>query len=199
LLLALLACALASLLAVPNRKQGRPRHTTATTTEGPAYSPYSGRFHDLHASLRSGDTRLFKHLLHYYGHLVNLNARGGRNHQTLLYIAVSKQNVEATNALFERGVDPNTRSYYDPSDQREGGADDGSVLQPRASAAPLHIAALRGSAELLEILLARGARINAKDWLGESALSLAVMQGYSDVVSLLLGRGVREPFIKYDY
>jgi L-ascorbate metabolism protein UlaG (beta-lactamase superfamily) len=55
----------------------------------------------------------------------------------------------------------------------------------------LHLAALRGYAEIAEILLEAGAPIDHQNRLGESPLVLAGRYGHRDVVELLRARGAR--------
>ena len=58
-----------------------------------------------------------------------------------------------------------------------------------SKATPLHIAALRDSLELTELLLAHGAEINASCEDGTTPLMLAIKHGANDIVSYLLKAG----------
>ena len=57
---------------------------------------------------------------------------------------------------------------------------------------PLHRAATRGHANIVEILLARGADTNAKDHRGRTALDLAEDRGRTEVANLLRQHGAKE-------
>ena len=54
---------------------------------------------------------------------------------------------------------------------------------------PLHIAALWGDVEIVEVLLERGADPNVKDDNGQTPLHIAAQEGHVDVVRVLLERG----------
>ncbi len=55
--------------------------------------------------------------------------------------------------------------------------------------APLHLAASRGHLAAVQFLIDKGARVNAADAEGKTALILAATIGYRDMVELLLKRG----------
>jgi ankyrin repeat protein len=61
----------------------------------------------------------------------------------------------------------------------------------------LHVAAENGHVPAVELLLDKGARINAVDFQGRTPLILAAQKGHKPVVSLLLRRGAH-PKVK-DY
>jgi ankyrin repeat protein len=69
--------------------------------------------------------------------------------------------------LLEKGADPNS---------------------PAGDSSLLHVAAKLGDRQAIEILLDRGARIEAKDKDGRTALHLAARNGHVDTVRLLLDR-----------
>ena len=54
---------------------------------------------------------------------------------------------------------------------------------------PLHDAAYRGYADVVKLLLAAGADVNAKDSFGDTPLHAAAINGQADVVKLLLAAG----------
>jgi ankyrin repeat protein len=57
------------------------------------------------------------------------------------------------------------------------------------AATPLHLAATGNYEEIVEVLLAHGAEVNAKDGNGWTPLHFAAHEGYKDVVELLLRKG----------
>ena len=54
----------------------------------------------------------------------------------------------------------------------------------------LHVAAINGHMNIVEILLDRGIDINSKDSIGETALHLAAANGHMNIVEILLDRGI---------
>ena len=101
-----------------------------------------------------------------------IDARGGRDELTPLFLAVMKGNHRTAAALLELHADPNARAslYGD-----EGGRD----------LTPLHIAARDGSAELVRLLVERGADVPAKDADGRTAESLAAHNTHAAVAAML--------------
>ena len=69
------------------------------------------------------------------------------------------------------------------------GAGTGAVGQGSCLFAPLHEAARHGHAELVRLLLERGARVNARSGTGRTALHLAAEEGHADVVRVLVDSG----------
>jgi ankyrin repeat protein len=51
---------------------------------------------------------------------------------------------------------------------------------------------VRGHKDVVELLIAKGADMNAKDNKQQSALSLAKEQGHEEIVELLLKHGAKE-------
>lgn len=90
----------------------------------------------------------------------------------LMWAVLSAQgeHAEIVRLLLERGANAN-----------ETGAVSGET--------PLIVAAEKGSADNVRILLARGARINAKTAKGTTALSRAALNGHHDVVQILVAAG----------
>src|SRR5688572_7972638 len=58
-----------------------------------------------------------------------------------------------------------------------------------ADTTPLQLAAEKGRAQLAELLIARGAKIDARDVGGDSPLAWAAANGHDDVVRLLVDKG----------
>jgi ankyrin repeat protein len=57
------------------------------------------------------------------------------------------------------------------------------------SASLLMLTALEGNTQLGDLLISRGADVNKRDELGETALSFAAYKGFPSFVQLLLDRG----------
>lgn len=58
--------------------------------------------------------------------------------------------------------------------------------------APLHIAALHGHKEIVELLLANGANVNVKDSEGRTPFDEAIRRGHEDVFELLRKHTAKE-------
>lgn len=54
---------------------------------------------------------------------------------------------------------------------------------------PLHIAAKRGNLDIVQLLIERGAELNALNSMGQTPLFLAVQGGHKDIANLLIERG----------
>jgi len=57
---------------------------------------------------------------------------------------------------------------------------------------PLHSAVERGQADIVELLVAKGADVTAKDRQGRTALTIAERKGHTEIVELLRKHGVNE-------
>jgi uncharacterized protein len=86
--------------------------------------------------------------------------------------AVSRGDVEAVNAALNAGIDPNIR------DDKDG--EKSTVLM---------IAAFAGHLKVTELLLNRGADVEAKTPHGRTALMWAALGAHTDVTSALLAKG----------
>ncbi|KAF5358517.1 hypothetical protein D9756_001360 [Leucocoprinus leucothites] len=64
-----------------------------------------------------------------------------------------------------------------------------NCLDPGSGRSPLHVAALNGHTQAVELLLQSGALVHLRDTLGHTALYYAARQGYMDVVDLLVQAG----------
>jgi ankyrin repeat protein len=87
-----------------------------------------------------------------------------------LFHAATYGYVEIAQTLIDKGADVNA------------GVQTGAVT-------PLTVAALNGSAPLVTLLLSKGARVNARDSSGSTALTEAVRKGDAEVLRLLLQAG----------
>jgi len=63
------------------------------------------------------------------------------------------------------------------------------VLPATALAGPIHDAALTGDVELMEMLIANGADVDARDVHGYTPLILAIQEGYTDIAKTLIAHG----------
>lgn len=88
-----------------------------------------------------------------------------------LVMAVNASNLTGARGLLDRGADPNARSF------------DGNEVPV------LMIAAMRSNPELVELLLDRGAKVDASAREGDTALIEAAGTGNVPVIELLLKHG----------
>lgn len=92
--------------------------------------------------------------------------------QTPLACAVPEGNADLVNRLLEAGADPETSD-------------------PRYGLPVLHVAAMLGSADMVEALINKGASVNLKDADGKVAFDYAVRYGHTDVAQVLKSHGAR--------
>lgn len=137
-------------------------------------APSRGRAAPLHEAAMRGDAERAIRLLQDGAPVDALNERS----QTPLHVAVGQPRARdeaqllVAAALLDRGADP-----------------DGA---PRSPERPLHVAAARGSAELVRLLLQRGAQADVPDANGMTPLMWAsAVEGGEEIVELLLACGAR--------
>ena len=63
------------------------------------------------------------------------------------------------------------------------------ALKATAFASPIHDAALAGDVELVEMLIANDADVNARDVHGYTPLLLAIQEGNTDIAKVLIANG----------
>uniref|UniRef100_A0A915MJ47 Uncharacterized protein n=1 Tax=Meloidogyne javanica TaxID=6303 RepID=A0A915MJ47_MELJA len=93
-----------------------------------------------------------------------------KNGYTPLHIAIYKGEKEAAITLLNSGADPNG-------------------VQPSGVPPPLHLAAMTGNAELIEILVSHGADLKAYDFVRYTALHCAAYFGHEMAVKELIAAG----------
>ncbi|KAJ5188138.1 hypothetical protein N7491_004463 [Penicillium cf. griseofulvum] len=105
-----------------------------------------------------------------------------------LYLAAYGGFLEVIRILLEFGVDPNSRGafYMKPSYKLQKGADD---KDDGDFSNALQAASLEGHKEVAQMLLDRGANINASGGRYGNALQAASSRGHKEVVQILLDRG----------
>jgi cytohesin len=87
-----------------------------------------------------------------------------------IHDAVEEGNIEAVKQHLAAGTDVNVK----------GG---------RMVGTPLHYAALEAHKEIIELLIAKGADVNAKDKHGRISLHLAALGGHKEIAELLIAKG----------
>ena len=129
----------------------------------------------LHSVACSGHLEMVRVLLEYKADVSFRNLHG----ETPLHYVSKREWADreqllddVVRILLEHGEDINVRSDGDQS-------------------TPLHLAARWGRAEVVPVLLERGASIDAEDAEGRTPLRLALWKGYSGIASLLSERGAK--------
>ncbi|MHC4464267.1 MAG: ankyrin repeat domain-containing protein [Planctomycetota bacterium] len=113
---------------------------------------------------------------------------------TLLRVAARAGNVAEVETLISRGVDVNANVEFDSRVvQRIFGAKESLdiALEQKLTDAttPLHLAAEKGHKDVVELLVAKGADIGAKDTDGDTPLHSAAGADHRDVAELLIANG----------
>ena len=89
--------------------------------------------------------------------------------QPALFLAVHARNVEMVNFLLSRGADPNEPLR---------------ILKNKESMTSLHVVAAAGDLSLVQLLVGKGAAVNAKDNDGETPIQYAERGSVSKVVNI---------------
>jgi ankyrin repeat protein len=148
------------------------------------------------AAARVGSAEVIRSLLDHGADLVAGNVLGA---------AAQSGDIRVAQLLLERGADPNNGNKI--GGPRPTSAKRASEPPPMSSflgipefigGTPLMYAAHAGNIEVIKLLLAKGADVNARNIVNGSALMLAAQKGDTAVVKLLLERGA-DAHIKNDY
>jgi ankyrin repeat protein len=100
-----------------------------------------------------------------------LRKHGGKSSVELsIHVAAMVGNIEAVKQHLDAGTDVNAKN------DKDGGT-------------PLHEAAMQGHKQIVELLIAAGARVNAVDFEGETSLDNAIFWRDSDTADLLRKHG----------
>ncbi|CAL4119884.1 unnamed protein product, partial [Meganyctiphanes norvegica] len=99
-------------------------------------------------------------------------------HQTLLHRAIDENREDIACFLVRSGCDVNATRRPGPSGS---GGEEAQDLQT-----PLHMCSSWGLQDTLQTLLEHGAKVNAKDCEGRTALHCAIENGHSPIIKLLL-------------
>jgi ankyrin repeat protein len=111
--------------------------------------------------------------------------------QTALMFASSNDHKDVVQLLIDKGADVNAKTTAQIiTAMRFGGNFSGTAEIYSVGTRALVFAATHGHAEVVQLLLAKGANVNAKDETGYTALINASAYGHKEVVQLMLGKGV---------
>jgi uncharacterized protein len=129
------------------------------------------------------------------------NAKEGRYGQTALMWAAAEGHVEVAQLLIAAGANVNERSRIIDAPESSYERLEGDFVYPKSphgQLAALHFAAREGALDMLPVLIAAGAELDAVDAEGTSALLLATLAGRFDVARALLEAGAN-PNVADDY
>lgn len=138
-------------------------------------------------------------------HGPDINAQDRTIGFTPLHMAVFLGSIELTKLLIAygaiidvpaHGIDPESYPSIEPyfkkihdDFSKLNNSQKDTVRKIGKGETPLHIAARVGNLEIIKVLLAHGANINARSTIGVTPLEIAVMYGYIDAVKLLITKG----------
>ena len=140
----------------------------------------------LMTAARSGNPEILKSLL---AHGASVNARESSYGETALMWAAAENHAAAVRVLIEHGAEVDARSDLLKYPQDRFGLEGVVTILPRGSWTPLMYAARQGSFEAAGALIEAGAKLNATDPDGTTALVLAIINGHYDTASLLTEKG----------
>ena len=114
------------------------------------------------SELSSGRSERHKSVLQMFlEHLHDINMRNPSTGDTLLHVAVEKENCVAVSLLLEKGADINSKNMLENT--------------------PLHVAVARGNLVAVRLLLDKGADINCRNKLGDTPLYVAATGGSKSI------------------
>jgi uncharacterized protein len=114
-----------------------------------------------------------------------------RNLDLTLTLSVICGDMAGTRDLLDRGADINSCVEYPvpPGEDDRKWFLDPVMRLAREGATPLAVAAARGDAELVRLLLRRGANVNARTSCGRTPVRLSANRGHDETTALLLQAG----------
>ncbi|KAI0700008.1 asparaginase-domain-containing protein [Cytidiella melzeri] len=113
----------------------------------------------------------------------------------LTYLAASKNDVEGLKFCLKPADKPSTSEVVSPTEEAlnvpsgGGGVGMANCVDAASGRSPLHVAALNGSIDCVNLLLENGALVHLRDGLGHTALYYAARQGHEGVVDGLIKAG----------
>ncbi len=123
----------------------------------------------LHAAALTDEPSLVEMLIRRGAYV---DARGGQQHLTPLFLAVQQGHVRVAEALLAHRADPNATGSV------PGGDDGADNLRP------LHVAALSGRSDMVDLLVRRGAILGPKSSTGKTACDYARNGGIAVLLML---------------
>ncbi len=143
----------------------------------------------LHLAVQVGDLIAVILLLNMEANITAQDNSG----ETVLHLAARHINQDLVELLLEKGADMTIRDYsgatalHSAAQGQKGRAE--MLLESEADISPLRLEVKRWNREVVELLLRKGADIEAKDYSGATALHLAAAKGDIGSAELLLTHG----------
>jgi ankyrin repeat protein len=146
----------------------------------------------IHEAAEAGDVAQIQALLKANPRLISSRNRAGL---TPLHLAAYAGQKEVVELLLADKADVNIRALPPLSSLPKQIAAGGEVALrlsvPILQLTPLHYAAMEGHAEVVQLLLANQADVNARDSTGSTALHYAAFRDHGEIVELLLAKGAQ--------
>lgn len=166
--------------------------STAASGENPASGPKTGQSDTaLHRAARRGDSEAVRDLLARGVDIDALDKKG----RTPYMLALEAGCHDITRILAAAGAEPRRLMRAPEGDRKDRSKRLPPRLVPQDDIAaypgwpPLTVAAWRGNSQTVELLLARGASVDARAPDGHTALTRAAWNGLAEIVKTLLSHG----------
>jgi ankyrin repeat protein len=148
---------------------------------------------ELLLAAEKGDLKAVQKLLAGGADVNTADPRSRSLNATPLLLAIRNGHAKLVQPLLDAGADPNRSDRIDKKAKRwlasQLSSDDMEALGIQLGRTPLHEAAERGMTRAVEMLIARGAKINAADVADDTPLHLAAQNAHTAVVDRLIAVG----------
>jgi len=134
---------------------------------------------------RAGALDVAKTLL---SHGANVNAKEEWRGQTALMWAVAQHHPDVARELIAHGAEVNVRSAFQKW-ERQKTAEPREKWMPAGALTPLQFAARQGCLECANLLVEKGADVNASDENDVPVLTMAIINGHYDLAAFLVEKG----------
>ena len=120
----------------------------------------------------------------YWSYGADVNTKGPFSFTALHLALLDNDYRNIATWLISQGADVNAKTK-----RRLG--DDKKIKPDILHVTPLHMAVASGDKDMVELLISKGAKVNARDTSGNTPLDYATKYGYTEVAELLRRHGAR--------